>query len=1072
MSAVAFGIINFIAVFIMVGALYLSYTKITKVETDIDTSAKETQTKLENVEKDTTGLKTKLKDALTGKISEVNASHEAARSSLQKKFVTDEGGRNKILQENQEKIHNDYKASLDSQVDNLTKNLDSQTETIGNRLTTLNQKVGTNFAALSAVNNANYGIFTTGLDKIGQNFSTLDTAYQTNQASVAKSTQRIGVIEEQIRKTVEPIFTDHAEAITMLAKFGSGLNTIMSNTKILMDDYGNKLAQQTKVTDQITTQISDLKTKVAYEEAQRNDISAKIQALPLTNASKSDMEALRLKLDATEQKISTLKDQLETAVYNLQTQIEGTNQLNISQESSIKKLKDSFTTLQTSVGAYQTQVNDVNKRQDDSLASFTSVLTALKTQLTDLEKSVSGASQSTSQKVKDLLDKYTQTKDTLTNLQTDLVNQLAKATQDITALKSTLLSLETLNRDQYASAQRDFLAVQTSIKDLTTNTQEVNTTLSNQIIDMSKQISALVKVAQTSVITNDTLSTIQTKIDTVNKTITDLNNKIAAWSPSPWTNNGANISYKGDVNVTGLTKANKLYLGSKWSLSGVGDAQGNDGWLRLFKQPDGDYYGGIAMGSMWVRDNTTLNNATFGGGASEHNPGGWGTYFNNSQDNKNYIRGDTEILGNTNNVGDLSVGRNMNVQKKMFFGDSEMKTAGGTVNQSDSYYMEKIGSNNNSHLRLTINDDADESLQIWGNSMQHKFQADGSAYFGKKLCIGNECITEAELIKVKALYDNLYTFTSHNFTSSGAWGSSGPSWDQCRSAYSSVSWAQNSSYFSVSGGVQVWIVPQTTQYRIRVAGARGGQSSNSQGDTYGYGAIIESVFTLNKGDAVRIIVGQMGLPHPGDQAGTTGETWNSGGGGGSFVFFNANDSTPLICAGGGGGGSYVIPYGGFRAYASTSNAPGTGSTNSSAFSGLTSGASTGYGGIGQNGQSYPYMAGAGAGWLSNGSGGHTNCGYGVTGGKSPRNGGYGGEGTNSQNYYQNKERGGFGGGGGGSGACGSSGSGGGGGYTGGSVGVSCCHSHGQGGGSYSRETLTYTSVSNDGHGYVTITKIS
>jgi hypothetical protein len=44
------------------------------------------------------------------------------------------------------------------------------------------------------------------------------------------------------------------------------------------------------------------------------------------------------------------------------------------------------------------------------------------------------------------------------------------------------------------------------------------------------------------------------------------------------------------------------------------------------------------------------------GGASEHNRQGWGTHFPWAGDNKNYIRGDTEIRGNTNNIGDLSVG--------------------------------------------------------------------------------------------------------------------------------------------------------------------------------------------------------------------------------------------------------------------------------------------------------------------------------------------------------------------------------------------------------------------------------
>lgn len=50
------------------------------------------------------------------------------------------------------------------------------------------------------------------------------------------------------------------------------------------------------------------------------------------------------------------------------------------------------------------------------------------------------------------------------------------------------------------------------------------------------------------------------------------------------------------------------------------------------------------------------------GGTSVHNPGNWPTHFNFSGDRKNYIRGDTEMRGNTNNIGNLSVGGGLNIQ--------------------------------------------------------------------------------------------------------------------------------------------------------------------------------------------------------------------------------------------------------------------------------------------------------------------------------------------------------------------------------------------------------------------------
>lgn len=253
-------------------------------------------------------------------------------------------------------------------------------------------------------------------------------------------------------------------------------------------------------------------------------------------------------------------------------------------------------------------------------------------------------------------------------------------------------------------------------------------------------------------------------------------------------------------NMTGgvdYMKLNKLRLGDQHTLSGVGDAHSAkpDGWLRLFDKDGKDYYGGLAAGKLYARDsayvggsadvNGSLNlrggksehnpsnwgthfpwagdgknyirgdtelrgnttnigdlqvqrNVTMRGGKSEHNAAGWGTHFPWAGDGKNYIRGDTEIRGNTDNIGDLNVGRNMNVQGKLFFADPTRSAMPNGANNSDPYHLQKvIRDGNASSLRLTINDDPDEAFQIWGNScveaggcagpgaLKHHFQANG-----------------------------------------------------------------------------------------------------------------------------------------------------------------------------------------------------------------------------------------------------------------------------------------------------------------------------------------------------------
>ena len=50
---------------------------------------------------------------------------------------------------------------------------------------------------------------------------------------------------------------------------------------------------------------------------------------------------------------------------------------------------------------------------------------------------------------------------------------------------------------------------------------------------------------------------------------------------------------------SGVTKIPKLQLGTKWLLSGEGDAHANDDWLRLFDIQGAGYFGGFAAGKLY-----------------------------------------------------------------------------------------------------------------------------------------------------------------------------------------------------------------------------------------------------------------------------------------------------------------------------------------------------------------------------------------------------------------------------------------------------------------------------------------
>jgi hypothetical protein len=53
------------------------------------------------------------------------------------------------------------------------------------------------------------------------------------------------------------------------------------------------------------------------------------------------------------------------------------------------------------------------------------------------------------------------------------------------------------------------------------------------------------------------------------------------------------------IDNPGEIKTDVLRLGNKWRMSGVGDAHGNDDWLRLFNIAGTDYWGGFAAGKFW-----------------------------------------------------------------------------------------------------------------------------------------------------------------------------------------------------------------------------------------------------------------------------------------------------------------------------------------------------------------------------------------------------------------------------------------------------------------------------------------
>lgn len=266
-----------------------------------------------------------------------------------------------------------------------------------------------------------------------------------------------------------------------------------------------------------------------------------------------------------------------------------------------------------------------------------------------------------------------------------------------------------------------------------------------------------------------------------------------------------NVVGKGDkpgkrrVRIWDTARTDAVQLGDKWRLSGVGDAHGNDNWLRLFNKDGTGYRGGLAAMDLWSGGNAHLNqahinqvnttNIVSNAGLRNINMNGLtvanvvspGHWANGSQPNDSVLRTEgagrklhlnaghwsgvtvAQGVGNTNHVGinnpaptsTLDVGGSANVrgdanvEGKLFFKNKDFNTAPSGNNSSDPYYMEKVVAGNNaSSLRFTINDDADESVQVWGGSceagncggpgkMKHKLEATGNAGHAGSLTVGN-----------------------------------------------------------------------------------------------------------------------------------------------------------------------------------------------------------------------------------------------------------------------------------------------------------------------------------------------
>ncbi|GAB5389658.1 MAG: hypothetical protein Alpg2KO_26260 [Alphaproteobacteria bacterium] len=408
------------------------------------------------------------------------------------------------------------------------------------------------------------------------------------------------------------------------------------------------------------------------------------------------------------------------------------------------------------------------------------------------------------------------------------------------------------------------------------------------------------------------------------------------------------------------------------------------------------------------------------------------------------------LSGQASNLTPASVSVNQPSVSGMDVADTGGSPSSGTpvtlifTNDGDLTTEVLTTSNDNPTNFAITNDTCDGQTLASSSSCEIEVtpQASTNGSITASVGIGDGGTSASSSLSGSATGFSLFGFTSHTFNNCGATGRFGPTLSQCRSTYSpSGNWDEDNAHFSQGTyqGYQLWTVPETGNYQITVAGARGGLGDSNNANYRGDGRVVRGTFALTEGQQLTIVVGQIGQDRHNNQY------RGGGGGGGTFVALGANASSATILAVGGGGGG--APDGDTWGYQAPSN-------------GQNDGLTTHYGDTSRSVGGY---RGDGASISDTGYSQYTTSqpSYNAL---SFRDGLRGG--LNSSCYVT------FGGfGGGGTPHCHNGG--GGGGYSGG-AGGNWADDAGEGGGSYVSNTATNPSTNqglNSGHGYVTIQKL-
>jgi hypothetical protein len=356
-----------------------------------------------------------------------------------------------------------------------------------------------------------------------------------------------------------------------------------------------------------------------------------------------------------------------------------------------------------------------------------------------------------------------------TNLQKDFNTKMHSVVDQVNTSQYYQYELEKKSYDNLTSINTDM----THVKSDKPSRNELSDRLSTNLLDVKniKQHDGDVNIGG-SVVFKDNIN-----LKSNNKNL-DVNLPLGGGFNVKDASGKALLNIDNKVN-SDLLNTNKLNIGNQFQLKADNDL------LKVNNKDGTALFGGMEMANLSVRDNSTLNDVTVNnanitgpltlkGGVSEHNPGRLPTLLPSKENNKNYIRGDTEITGNITNVGDLTINRDLNVNG--VFSTKKIKSdniklghnlAGSWYDGPLSVYSKNYGASfggdyfshfpsndGNTYIRpgktggnIIIGDQGNtQNVNI--GSANTVTRLNGS------LCVQNSCLNSSDLDKIKRTADN------------------------------------------------------------------------------------------------------------------------------------------------------------------------------------------------------------------------------------------------------------------------------------------------------------------------------